>query len=331
MEPFTCPNPEKFSRALGLVWKVSNANRKIWIFVEEGANFVVEDDSDQVLHGRFTSPRLESHIYVSAVYAKCSRSERYLLWDKLREIVALTDGTPWLIGGDFNTILSPHDRAGSDTNRQDEMVDFAETIEDCRLLDLGFDGSAYTWAKNGLMERLDRILVNDAWPQVFEATRVSNLPRVSSDHGPVLARCRGPNRHPGGKAFRFQNMWIRHEGFLNLLRRTWSQPTEAEGLLNLQIKLGRTKQMLKLWNKEVFGNIHANLKEMEEKVAGAQYEFELNPSGENRTLVNKLIANYILLFKMEEDYWRHKAALRWLADGDKNTKFYQNWVKQKRI
>ncbi|XP_042059501.1 uncharacterized protein LOC121804012 [Salvia splendens] len=270
MEPFTDPNPEKFSRALGLVFKGSNTNGKIWIFVEEGANFVVEEDSDQMLHGRFLSPRLERHISVSAIYAKCSRTGRYHLWDKLREIAVITDGTPWIVVGDFNTILSPHERVGSDTNRQAEMIDFAETIEDCRLLDPGFDGSDYTWAKNGLMERLDRILVNDAWPQVFEATRVTNLPRVSSDHGPVLARCRCPNRQPGGKAFRFQNMWIRHEGFLDTVRNTWNQPTEAEGLLNLQIKLARTTKMIKLWNKEVFGNIHANLKEMEDKVAEAQ-------------------------------------------------------------
>ena len=81
--------------------------------------------------------------------------------------------------GDFNTILTPGDRAGSDTNRQAEMVDFAETIEDCRLLDLGFDGSEYTWAKNGLFERLDRVLVSEMWARTFEASRVTNLPRVA--------------------------------------------------------------------------------------------------------------------------------------------------------
>ena len=34
---------------------------------------------------------------------------------------------------------------------------------------------------------------------------------------------------------------------------------------------------------------------------------------------------------MEEDFWRQKAAVRWLAHGHRNTKFYQSWVKQKRI
>lgn len=45
-----------------------------------------------------------------------------------------------LIGGNFNTILHQRDRLGSNTNRHSEMVDFAEVIEDCRLLDREFDG-----------------------------------------------------------------------------------------------------------------------------------------------------------------------------------------------
>ncbi|XP_042016195.1 uncharacterized protein LOC121764206 [Salvia splendens] len=34
---------------------------------------------------------------------------------------------------------------------------------------------------------------------------------------------------------------------------------------------------------------------------------------------------------MEEDYWRQKAAIKWMAEGERNTKFFHGWVKQKRI
>ncbi|XP_042007785.1 uncharacterized protein LOC121756308 [Salvia splendens] len=177
------------------------------------------------------------------------------------------EGAPWMIGGDFNTILHLQDRVGSDTNRQAKMVDFAESIEDCRILDPGFDGSEFTWAKNGLFERLDRIPVNERWAQSLETTRVTNLPRIASDHGPVLVRCKVTSNNIGGRPFRFQNMWIRHEGFEDLVRGDWIQPTESEGLLNFQIKLARLKRILKVWNKETFGNIHNNLRDMEAKIA----------------------------------------------------------------
>ncbi|XP_042005800.1 uncharacterized protein LOC121754524 [Salvia splendens] len=208
MEPLTTPDPDWFSKALGLSFIGSNTSGKIWLFVEEGATFDIDCDTEQILHGRIMSHRLISPLTISAVYAKCTRSERYPLWDRLREIAGPLEGTPWIVGGDFNTILSHRDRIGSDTNRQAEMVDFAETIEDCKLLDPRFDGADFTWAKNGLFERLDRVLVSEAWTRVFEATRVTNLPRIASDHGPVLARCKMSISTNGGKAFRFLNMWI---------------------------------------------------------------------------------------------------------------------------
>ncbi|XP_042009274.1 uncharacterized protein LOC121757873 [Salvia splendens] len=133
------------------------------------------------------------------------------------------------------------------------MVNFAEAIEDCQLVDPGFDGAEFTWAKNGLFERQDTVLVNEAWTRVFEATRVTNLPRIASDHGPVLARCKMSDIAIGGKAFRFQNMWIRHERFLAVVKNAWEEPTGAGGLLNIQIKHSRVKRALKEWNKEVFG------------------------------------------------------------------------------
>ncbi|XP_042000001.1 uncharacterized protein LOC121749501 [Salvia splendens] len=331
MEPLTSPNPDKYSKVLGMHYKGSNINGKFWIFVEEGADFEVEDDSDQLLHGRFVCPRLSNPIMISAVYAKCSRGERLALWDKMRFIAQMAEGVPWIIGGDFNTILSPRYRMGSDTNRHVEMIDFAETIEDCRLLYPGLDEADYTWAKNGLLLRLDRVRVSEMVAPLFDAVRVTNLPRVASDQGQVLVRGKLPTIQEGGRAFRFQNMWVKHEGFADLVQTDWMAPTEAGGLLNLKIKLTWVKKMLKRWNIEVFGNIHANLKTCEENIAVAQSEFEENSSARNRMEINKQIAEYILLLKMEEDFWRLKAALRWLEEGDKNTRFYQSWVKQKKI
>ncbi|XP_042016224.1 uncharacterized protein LOC121764235 [Salvia splendens] len=329
MEPFTQPNQDFYSKLLGLEFKAVNTAGKIWVFVKEGSSFEIIDDSEQVLHGLLTTPATNQPIAISAVYAKCTRAERYYLWSKIRDIAGEVQGRPWMIGGDFNTILSPQDRIGSDSNRVAEMVDFAEVVEECRLMDLGFDGSPFTWAKNALFERLDRVFINEQWTSVFESSRVSNLPRVASDHGPVLMRCETSTPRPQGKPFRFQNMWIRHLEFKGVVTSSWAQPTEAVGLLNFQVKLARLKKVLKRWNKEVFGNLHAILREAEERVVSAQGAYEADPYLINRSNINKHIAQYILLLKMEEDLWRQKEAVRWLKDGDRNTKFYQSWVKQK--
>lgn len=44
IEPFTRSNLELYSRTLGLDFMGSNENGKIWIFVEQGHTFLIEDD-----------------------------------------------------------------------------------------------------------------------------------------------------------------------------------------------------------------------------------------------------------------------------------------------
>ena len=260
LNPLTAPDPDFYSRALGLTFRGSNVNGKIWTFTRHGSMFEIEIDTEQVMHGRLSVSWISQPLFISVVYEKCTREGRYPLWNKLRELAEPMENNPWLVGGDFNTILHPSKREGSNTNRQREMLDLAETIEDCRLIDSGTDGSRFTWAKNNLFERLDRMLVNETWATTFATTRVTNLPRICSDHGPLLSRCSlAADSRSGGNPFRFQNMWIRHRDFQQVVRNSWNQGVNAEGLLRLQIKLKRLKADLKKWNKETFGNLFSNL------------------------------------------------------------------------
>ncbi|GER49878.1 beta-hexosaminidase [Striga asiatica] len=41
-------------------------------------------------------------------------------------------------------------------------------------------------------------------------------------------------------------------------------------------------------------------------------------------------AEYQLRLVMEEDFWKQKAAVRWVAEGGRNTRFFQGYVRQKR-
>ncbi|XP_041999992.1 uncharacterized protein LOC121749493 [Salvia splendens] len=340
MEPLTIPNPEKFSKTLGLTYKGSNINGKIWIFVEEVANFEVEDGSKQLLHGRFTCPRLPTPIEISIVYAKCTRGERLALWDKMRrDITQMSDGRPWTKGlGSLEGTSTPSSPLATGweaipidrwrwltSSRPSRIVDCWTRALMARII---------PGLKMASWLRMDRVLVSEMSTQLLDAIRVTNLPRVASDHGPILVRCRMLNNDGSGRAFRFQNMCVRHEGFADLVRRDWMATTEAAGLLNLKIKLASIKQTFKRWNKEVFGNIHANLKACEENIFVAQSEFEEDPSARNRMEINKQMAEYNLLLKMEEDFWlsvgwkRINANGRELTDDleikDSTVKFFQN-------
>ena len=83
------------------------------------------------------------------------------MWIKLRELAAKMDGLSWLVGGDFNIFVSEEERQGSKRRRTREMMEFAEAISDCQLLDTGADGPKFTWARGDTFERLDRVLLGE--------------------------------------------------------------------------------------------------------------------------------------------------------------------------
>lgn len=63
--------------------------------------------------------------------------------------------------GDFNAILSPHDKKsiyalGKRCNL------FGAFVDSCNLQDLGFVGTSFTWQRGSAMEKLDQALANDA-------------------------------------------------------------------------------------------------------------------------------------------------------------------------
>ncbi|XP_047948858.1 uncharacterized protein LOC125194655 [Salvia hispanica] len=154
------------------------------------------------------------------------------------------------------------------------MAEFADALNDCQLLDLGADGAIFSWARGEIFERLDRALIGEGWPDLLSTSRVTNLPRILSDHISLLIQCQIPGP-PIRPPFRFQSMWVRHHSFLKEVEECWKEDTGEKGMVNLQLKLGRLKRSLKSWNKNIFGNIFEKVKQAEEEAQEALKRFEL--------------------------------------------------------
>ena len=82
----------------------------------------------------------------------------------------------------------------------------------------------------------------------------STLPRLVSDHYPIMLGSEGIKS--GLSPFRFENMWLKFEGFKDLLRGWW-QSLHFYGSFSfvLTSKLKALKGILRAWNKEVFGRV----------------------------------------------------------------------------
>ncbi|CAL1359606.1 unnamed protein product [Linum trigynum] len=78
---------------------------------------------------------------LSAVYGCPAPVQRRELWDFLRSI---TEGMtqPWLLVGDFNSIISPSEKLWGAPFDASRIRDFQDVIQDTELIDLGFVGPA---------------------------------------------------------------------------------------------------------------------------------------------------------------------------------------------
>ena len=143
------------------------------------------------------------------------------------------------------------------------MRRFSEVMNELGLRDLPLQGGPFTWRgglNNQCMSRLDRFLVTADWESQFSNSIQSTLLRLVSDHCPVLSDSEGINS--GLMPFRFEIMWLKFDGFKDLLRGRW-QSLHFSGSFSfvLASKVKALKGILRVWNKEVFGRVKVKKKE----------------------------------------------------------------------
>ncbi|RVW90395.1 hypothetical protein CK203_045762 [Vitis vinifera] len=175
------------------------------------------------------------------------------------------------------------------------MRDFDSFIRECELLDPPLRNASFTWSnmqESPVCKRLDRFLYSNEWGLLFPQGLQEALIRRTSDHWPIVM-----DTNPfmwGPTPFRFENMWLQHTNFKENFRDWWSgfQGNGWEGHKFMR-RLQYVKAKLKEWNKFSFGELKEKKKrELEE------------------------------LILREEIHWRQKAKVKWVKEGDCNSKFY---------
>ncbi|KAL0431508.1 UNVERIFIED_CONTAM: hypothetical protein Sradi_0776800 [Sesamum radiatum] len=113
----------------------------------------------------------EDPFILSAVYNHPQPNLQHQVWDELNSISDLINNHKWLLIGDFNCILHPHEKIGGNFYPT-RILRFSECMNYCNLLDLGYIGHKFTWTnrqfgKSFICERLDRALANVYWCNAF--------------------------------------------------------------------------------------------------------------------------------------------------------------------
>lgn len=96
--------------------------------------------------------------------------------------------TPWIVGGDFNMIITIDEKKGG-IRRPDQHMDiFNEMITEQTLVDMPTINGIYIWnnrrgGKNQITSRLDRFLVLESIMNRDVFVEAKIMPAIRSDHG----------------------------------------------------------------------------------------------------------------------------------------------------
>lgn len=101
-------------------------------------------DEEQQLTLRLENIEAGVSVVVTLVYANCNNSERVALWESLEDM-ALSIQETWLVGGDFNVIVSKEEILRGLPFTVAKTKDFKHCKNICNLEDHWFKGSKYTW------------------------------------------------------------------------------------------------------------------------------------------------------------------------------------------
>nr|XP_029145187.1 uncharacterized protein LOC114924518 [Arachis hypogaea] len=149
--------------------------------------------------------------YCTCVYGSPQPGTRSSLWEELENFAATIQG-PWCVGGDFNSIISLEETGGSFNLSQDSRR-FQDCIQNCGLKDLGFSGPPFTWQRNRVKRRLDQLLCNLGFNDLFPSAGVKHLPKLKSDHIPILLDFNNLETRRRDKPFRLLAPWLLHEDY----------------------------------------------------------------------------------------------------------------------
>ncbi|RVW25808.1 hypothetical protein CK203_101074 [Vitis vinifera] len=149
------------------------------------------------------------------LYGPSKGKERRELWEELAAIKGLWSD-PWCIAGDFNVVRFP-----------------VETSNGRQM--------------STTMREFQALLMRD-WEERVSGAMQFLLPRPVSDHCPILLDCGG--MRTGKSSFKFENMWLRVEDFLDKFKEWWqSDNFRGKPSFVLAKKLQALKYDLKMWNK----------------------------------------------------------------------------------
>lgn len=95
-------------------------------------------------------------------------------------------------------------------------------------------------------------------------------------------------------------------------------------------KLKAVRKALKIWNRTHFGKVDQKVKLAEDRVMETEIKFDMDPTEPNKLLLCEAKRELDNRLQIKELFWRQKPNIRWLKEGDLNTRLFHQSVCHRR-
>ncbi|KAG2684952.1 hypothetical protein I3760_10G100800 [Carya illinoinensis] len=117
-------------------------------------------------------------------------------------------------------------------------------------------------------------------------------------------------------------MWCLHEDFLGVVSECWRQESQGCPMVKFSRKLKKLKQVLKKWNREVFGKVEVDLKVIEEELLALENNVQQNYTQDMEVELLRCKQKHLQYLHREEIMGCQKSRVKWICEGDENTAFF---------
>ncbi|PKU70997.1 Putative ribonuclease H protein [Dendrobium catenatum] len=314
---------------------VGKSGGLLLLWREDIIRFVVTVTTAQCVGGRMVLPSLQQW-NVLLIYANKEYHVRRTLWETIDRVQE--PSIPTIVGGDFNCCLSQEEKMGGKrfcfSAGAQEMADALARND---LHDLGFSGPKFTWSNNKdaasrIWVRLDRILINSEGLNAAPLATVKHLPRLASDHCPLLLGLGMAAEVPFFKWIRFEDIWMSYPASWRIVHKAWSRNDFGTPAEMANRKCSRTLRSLFFWSRNRIRDLGKQKEQLEERIKALQL-IDSSAEGLSREQEDELrlvIGEFSATLARLATWWGQRAKVRWIEEGDANSHFFHSMASARR-
>ncbi|XP_074291426.1 uncharacterized protein LOC141618218 [Silene latifolia] len=188
-----------------------------------------------------------------------------------------------MFSGDFNNLLALNERIGKPVSWND-IVEFRDCVDYCELMDIKAHGAYFTWnnkhdPSTRVFSRLDRVMINLEWMNLYPDSHAYFLPEGLFDHNPSIYYRRKECHHR--PHFRYFNMWGQDPHFLEIIKHNWHKKVTGSWMFQVVTKQRSLKQPLKHLNRAKFADVEKAVEVAKLRLADLQSQMHSNPHNQN--------------------------------------------------